>query len=43
MSTPEQTRRYFLYLYAHVFKTAGIEGDLLPGLQQSYARYQDGR
>ena len=43
MSTPEQTRRYFLDLYAHVFDTAGIEGDLLPGLQQYYDRFQDGR
>ena len=43
MSTPEQTRRYFLDLYAHVFKTAGIEGDLLPGLQKYYDRFQDGR
>ena len=43
MSTPEQTRRYFLDLYAHVFDTAGIEGDLLPGLQKYYDRFQDGR
>ncbi|MCY3773324.1 MAG: HAD-IA family hydrolase [Gemmatimonadetes bacterium] len=43
MSTPEQTRRYFLDLYAHVFDTAGIEGDLRPGLQQYYDRFQDGR
>lgn len=43
MSTPEQTRRYFLDLYAHVFETAGIEGDLLPGLQRYYDRFQDGR
>lgn len=43
MSTPDQTRRYFLDLYAHVFKTAGIEGDLMPELQQYYDRFQDGR
>ena len=43
MSTPDQTRRYFLDLYAHVFKTAGLEGDLLPGLQKYYDRFQDGR
>ncbi len=43
MSTPEQTRRYFLDLYAHVFNTAGIEGDLLPGLRKYYDRFQDGR
>ncbi len=43
MSTPEQTRRYFLDLYAHVFDIAGIEGDLLPGLQKYYDRFQDGR
>lgn len=43
MSTPKQTRRYFLDLYAHVFRTAGIEGDLVPGLQQYYDRFQDGR
>ena len=43
MSTPDQTRRYFLDLYAHVFDTAGIEGDPLPGLQQYYDRFQDGR
>lgn len=43
MSTPEQTRRYFLDLYAHVFDTAGMEGDLLPGLQKYYDRFQDGR
>ena len=43
MSTPEQTRRYFLDLYAHVFDTVGIEGDLTPGLQQYYDRFQDGR
>ncbi len=43
MSTPEQTRRYFLDLYAHVFDTAGIEGAQRPGLQQYYDRFQDGR
>ncbi len=43
MSTPEQTRRYFLDLYAHVFNIAGIGGDLLPGLQKYYDRFQDGR
>lgn len=43
MSTPEQTRRYFLDLYAHVFDIAGIAGDLLPGLQKYYDRFQDGR
>ena len=43
MSTPEQTRRYFLDLYAHVFETAGIAGDLMPGLQRYYDRFQDGR
>lgn len=43
MSTPEQTRRYFLDLYAHVFDMAGIEGDLLPGLHRYYDRFQDGR
>ena len=43
MSTPDQTRRYFLELYAQVFDTAGIKGDLLPGLQQYYDRFQDGR
>ena len=43
MSTPEQTRRYFLDLYAHVFNRAGIEGDHLPGLQKYYDRFQDGR
>ena len=43
MSTPEQTRRYFLDLYARVFDTAGIEGDLLPDLQDYYDRFQDGR
>lgn len=43
MSTPEQTRRYFIDLYAHVFDTVGIEGDLRPGLQRYYDRFQDGR
>lgn len=43
MSTPEQTRRYFVDLYAHVYAMAGIEGDLRPGLQQYYDRFQDGR
>ena len=43
MSTPDQTRRYFLDLYAYVFATAGIEGDLLPGLRKYYDRFQDGR
>lgn len=43
MSTSEQTRRYFLDLYAHVFDTAGIEGDLRSGLQKYYDRFQDGR
>ncbi len=43
MSTPEQTRRYFLDLYAQVFGAAGIAGDPLPGLQRYYERFQDGR
>lgn len=43
MSTPVQTRRYFLDLYARVLNAAGVEGDLLPGLQQYYDRFQDGR
>ena len=43
MSTPGQTRRYFLDLYARVFQIAGIEGDLTPGLQAYYDRFQDGR
>ena len=43
MSTPVQTRRYFLDLYARVLNAAGIEGDLMPGLQQYYDRFQDGR
>ena len=43
MSTPEQTRRYFLDLYARVLNAAGVEGDLMPGLQQYYDRFQDGR
>lgn len=43
MSTPEQTRRYFLDLYARVLNVAGVEGDLMPGLQVYYDRFQDGR
>lgn len=43
MSTPEQTRRYFLDLYARVLNAAGVEGDLMPGLQEYYDRFQDGR
>ncbi len=43
MSTPEQTRRYFLDLYAHVLNGAGVEGDLETGLQAYYDRFQDGR
>ena len=43
MSTPEQTRRYFLDLYARVLNAAGVEGDLMPGLQRYYDRFQDGR
>ncbi len=43
MSTPEQTRRYYLDLYARVLNAAGVEGDLMPGLQQYYDRFQDGR
>lgn len=43
MSTPEQTRRYFLDLYARVLGVAGLGGDLEPGLQQYYDRFQDGR
>ena len=43
MSTPEQTRRYFLDLYAHVLNGAGVEGDLALGLQAYYDRFQDGR
>ncbi len=43
MSAPEQTRQYFLELYARVLNTAGLEGDLMPGLQAYYDRFQDGR
>ena len=43
MSTPEQTRRYFLDLYARVLNAAGVEGDLMSGLQRYYDRFQDGR
>lgn len=43
MSTPEQTRRYYLDLYARVLNAAGVEGDLMPGLQRYYDRFQDGR
>lgn len=43
MSTPEQTRRYFLDLYAHVLNGAGVEGELETGLQAYYDRFQDGR
>ena len=43
MSTPEQTRRYFLDLYARVLNAAGVDGDLMPGLHQYYDRFQDGR
>ena len=34
MSTPGQTRQYFLDLYARVLNAAGVEGDLLPGLRK---------
>ena len=43
MSTPEQTRKYFLDLYLRVLNVAGVEGVLLPGLQRYYDRFQDGR
>ncbi len=43
MSTPDQTRQYFLDLYARVLNAAGVEGDLLPGLRKYYDRFQDGR
>ena len=43
MSSPNQTRKYFLDLYSWVLKEAGMKGDFFSELENFYNRFQDGR
>jgi len=43
MSSPEQSRAFWIDLYAYVLNKASVKGDLRPGLSDYYDRFQDGR